>query len=284
VSAVLVAGALVVPRFARTVRLPAPVVFASVAAGVPAFARVAPPGRVRDYGTFMMQMWAYFQAFELPYGDHERDRQRLRVYYPIQIDRRLGRGVLPNARLQALRRSPRARIALDRALGAVYFLWIPQRHASMLWILFRHRNEFKRSAALVSGAFDLGWVIYTAFPTAPPWWARKHGHIPEGIHRVTVDASRALPLVPEETEEEADAANPWASMPSTHVASAAMIASVLFDIDRRLGTLAYLYAAGLSIAVVYLGEHYVVDVAAAAGTVLAIRTAEAAARRIVSPQ
>jgi membrane-associated phospholipid phosphatase len=151
----------------------------------------------------------------------------------------------------------------------------------LLWVLFRRPSAFARTAALVSAAFDLGWAIYTCVPTAPPWWAGKHGHLAERVDRVTVDASRVLPLVPEESEDQADAANPWASMPSTHVASALMLASAVFDEDHRLGVPAYAYAASLAVAVVYLGEHYVADVIGAVGLVVAIRLLEHAVRHPV---
>jgi hypothetical protein len=239
-----------------------------------------PTGRVRAYGTFLMQMWGYLQAFELPYDDRDQARKRLRVYYPIRIDRRLGGGVLPGARLQAIRHTT-LRDAVDRALGVVYFLWVPERHAAMLWILFRRPREFAHSALLVSTTFDLAWCIYTALPTAPPWWAAKHGRIPEPIERLTLEAGSQLPLAPRQSEDEANAANPWASMPSTHVASAIMIAHVLSDQDSRAGAAASSYAAALSLAVVYLGEHYVADVLAAALLVETIRRIDAAVARFV---
>jgi membrane-associated phospholipid phosphatase len=112
-------------------------------------------------------------------------------------------------------------------------------------------------------------VLYSAFPTAPPWWAAKHGKI-DGMHRVTVDVSRKLPLLPEENEKDDDQGNPWASMPSTHTSSAVMVALVALEADRRVGALAAAYAVCLGLALVYLGEHYVADVAAGAALSAAI--------------
>ena len=49
---------------------------------------------------------------ELPYDDPERLRRRLRIRYPIVVDRAIGLGRLPNARLQrGLARLPRGRRA-----------------------------------------------------------------------------------------------------------------------------------------------------------------------------
>ena len=62
----------------------------------------------RDVALFAMQMWAFTMAHELPYDDPERLRARLRTRYPIAVDRAIGLGRLPNARLQrALARLPR---------------------------------------------------------------------------------------------------------------------------------------------------------------------------------
>jgi membrane-associated phospholipid phosphatase len=57
-------------------------------------------------------------------------------------------------------------------------------------------------------------------------------------------------------------------MPSDHFASAAMTAILLGEIDPRLGAAAWAYALLLGFALVYLGEHYVIDLAA--GLVLAL--------------
>ncbi|HYY22745.1 MAG TPA: phosphatase PAP2 family protein [Thermoleophilaceae bacterium] len=245
--------------------------------GPPAASVALPRGRARGYATFMAQMWAYLRSFELAYAAPERLAARLRVEYPIVIDRRLGLGHTPTERLQRWRADAANARLVDRALGAVYFAWAPERQAGLLWILLRHPRRFARAAALVSGAFDVGWVLYTAFPTAPPWWAGKVGALP-GVTRATVDASRALPLVPEENERDRDQGNPWASTPSTHTASAAMLAIVLAELDPRAGLAAGGYLAALGLALVYLGEHYLFDVLTGLGLALAVRLCEPLAR------
>jgi membrane-associated phospholipid phosphatase len=269
VGACWLAAALAMPKLREAVRVPRALALAVVAGGPPAAAVALPKGRVRDYGTFLAQMWAYFRAFELTYAYPDKLRRRLRVDYPIRADRALGLGTPPGPRLQRLRRRPRLRPVLDRGLGTVYFVWALERHVVLLYVLAKHRERFARAATLVAASFDVGWAIYSAVPTAPPWWAAKHGHL-EGLHRVTVDASRALPLVPEENEDDSEQGNPWASMPSTHTSSAVMVALVALEADRRVGAAAVAYAACLGVALVYLGEHYAVDVAAGMALSLAI--------------
>ena len=53
--------------------------------------------------------------------------------------------------------------------------------------------------------------------------------------------------------------NPFAAMPSLHFATSVMAAHVLSDVGRGPGALGWTYAATLGFGLVYLGEHYVVD-------------------------
>jgi membrane-associated phospholipid phosphatase len=216
--------------------------------------------RALAYLAFIGHSVAYSQLFKLPHRDQAAQRARLRIRYPIAGDRLLGAGIVPGARLQRLRRRPRVRAVLDRFLGAVYFAWVPERHAALLWLLWRHPRSFARAATLVSLAFDVSLVYQALVPTAPPWWAAKYGLLQDGLERVTVEASDALPLVPHEDAYEAAEANPWASFPSPHTATAAVLAAVLAEADPRAGAIGVAYAATLCVALVYLGEHYVVDV------------------------
>src|SRR5205085_3671146 len=56
--------------------------------------------------------------------------------------------------------------------------------------------------------------------------------------------------------------NPLAAMPSLHFATSVTAAHVLSDSSPVAGALGWAYAATLGLALVYLGEHYVVDLLA----------------------
>jgi membrane-associated phospholipid phosphatase len=56
--------------------------------------------------------------------------------------------------------------------------------------------------------------------------------------------------------------NPFAAMPSLHFGTSVMAARVLSQIGRRQAALGWLYALTLGFGLVYLGEHYVVDLLA----------------------
>lgn len=79
-----------------------------------------------------------------------------------------------------------------------------------------------------------------------------------------------------------------AAMPSVHVAIAVLGALSAHEVDRRLGLLAWLYAAGVMVGSVYLGWHYALDgYVAVLATILIYRVAgpvtDAYWRRIVDP-
>jgi membrane-associated phospholipid phosphatase len=270
--------ALAMPKLRERFGIGRPVALAAVAAGVPASAVALPPGRFRPYGVFMAQMWAYLRAFELTYAEPERLRRRLLVDEPIRAERLMGGGRTPTERLQEWRDGSRHRDRADRIVGALYFAWALERHAVLLWIGLRHPDRLGRAAALVGATFDVSWLLFSAFPAAPPWWAGKAGRL-DGVRRVTVDASYSLPLVPEQSERDEDQGNPWASTPSQHAASATMVALVASGIDRRAGAATWSYAAALGLALIYLGEHYLLDVLTGVALAHAVHRVEPAARR-----
>jgi membrane-associated phospholipid phosphatase len=67
--------------------------------------------------------------------------------------------------------------------------------------------------------------------------------------------------------------NPLAAMPSLHFATSVMAAHMLAETGPVAGTVGWAYAGTLGVALVYLGEHYVVDLAAGLALAEGIRSA-----------
>ncbi len=65
--------------------------------------------------------------------------------------------------------------------------------------------------------------------------------------------------------------NPLAAMPSLHFATSLMAALLLAEAGPVAGALGWSYTATLGFALVYLGEHYVVDLLAGAALTAAVR-------------
>jgi hypothetical protein len=268
------AGAVAVPLLRRKLKIPAAATTAAVAAGPVGLAVAQPRTRARDAGMYALQMWAFFVGHELPYDDEKKLRSRLKVDYPMKLDRLLGAGRLPNARLQkGLAGLGRAN-AFDRTMAWIHWLWFFEPHGSLAWILARHPERFARSARQMSAVYDVGCGIYYAAPTAPPWWASKEGHTDEEIRRIMVEVGekqwgRAWDRMYSSLD-----GNPWAAMPSLHFAASLMAALLLAEAGPKEAVFGWGYAAALGFALVYLGEHYVTDLLAGAALVLAVRKGE----------
>lgn len=216
------------------------------------------------------QMWAYKIAYEIPYDRPERLAARLREEPPIRGDRLLGRGRTPTERLQAALRDPHRVSALDRLLTAVYLFWEAEPHLAMAAVLARRPDRFGALAARQAATYDLTLLGYWLTPTAPPWWAaEKSGRLDARVRRVPTRAIRELrgePLEQDDVEE----SNPWASMPSDHFASALAAGLALAEVHPAAGAAGLAYAALLGLSLVYLGEHYVVDLLAGGALALAV--------------
>ena len=73
--------------------------------------------------------------------------------------------------------------------------------------------------------------------------------------------------------------NPLAAMPSLHFATSMMAAQLLAETGPLAGALGWGYTATLGFALVYLGEHYVVDLLAGAALTTAMRRSRPARPR-----
>jgi membrane-associated phospholipid phosphatase len=274
VAAAALGAAVAVPLLRKRYKIQPAVTIAALAAGPPALAVVKPRSRVRDAGMYALQMWMFLIGHELPYDDPDNLRSRLRVGYPIRADRVIGGGALPNVRLQRALAGLGRRNVIDRFLSWVHWSWFIEPHAALAWILARDPEHFARSARQMSAVYDLGCVVYAAAPTAPPWWASREGYTDEKVRRIMEEVGeeewgRLWPVLYDTL-----GGNPWAAMPSLHFATSLMAALLLAEAGPVHATAGWAYAGALGFALVYLGEHYVVDLLVGAAIVLAARRGE----------
>ncbi len=267
-------AAVAVPLLRRRLKIPAAATVTALAAGPPSLAVVGRRTRLRDAGMYALQMWMFTMGHELPYDDPEAARSRLRVGYPIRVDRVLGAGELPNVRLQKALAGLGRRNALDRFLSWVHWAWFLEPHGALAWILARHPEHFARSARQMSAVFDLGCVVYMSVPTAPPWWASEEGYTDAEVRRIMVEVGeeewgRAWPVLYDTL-----GGNPWAAIPSLHFATSLIAALLLAETGSVEGIAGWAYVGALGFALVYLGEHYVIDLLAGAAIVVAVRRGE----------
>jgi membrane-associated phospholipid phosphatase len=269
----LVAAA-VIPLVRKRLRVPPAITTAAVASAPFALAVLRPRTRARDVGIFALQMWAFTVIHELPYDDPERLRARLRVRYPIRVDRALGGGRLPTRRLQQALASEDGVRSRDAFLSIVHWAWFLQPHAALLWVLLRDEQRFPRAARQMAAAFDIGCAVYMAVPTAPPWWAGENGYTGGPVRRIMVEVGEPMWGRAWEPLYKSLGGNPWAAMPSLHFATSGLSAILLSEMGTDAGVAGWAYALTLGFALVYLGEHYVVDLLAGAAIVALIRRGE----------
>ena len=245
-----------------------------------ALALATPRTRLRDAGIYALQMWAYYAHYDMPDDDPERLLARTRVDYPIRFDRAIAGGRLPTARLQqAFARRDQVR-AHDYALSWVHWTWFAMPHSALVYVLLRHPSRFPHAACLMAATFDLGLLVYWALPTAPPWWAAERGRT-EPVRRIMVEAGRRFWKRLWQPLYDGLEGNPFAAMPSLHFGTSVMAAYVLSGVARGPGALAWAYALTLGFGLVYLGEHYVLDLLAGLALAEAVRRAAPVARPLL---
>lgn len=265
------------PLLRRRLKIPPPVVTATAATVPLAIAVLTPRTRARDVAVCVGQMWAYLATYQMPNDDPEKLAKRVRIDYPVSIDRWLGGGELPGVRIQrALAKDGSVRLP-EQALVWAHWVWFAFPHGTAAYILARHPERFPRGALLTYSVFDLGLLGYWGLPTAPPWYAAKHGrlHLDEGpaLRRMMVEHGERFWKDHWQPLYGVLGGNPLAAMPSLHFATSLMAAYLLAELGPVEGAIGWTYALTLGFALVYLGEHYVVDLIAGAALTAGILAA-----------
>jgi membrane-associated phospholipid phosphatase len=256
-----VAVGVAAPLVRHRLRLRPPLISVLMLQAPGALALALPRSRVRDAGIYALQMWAYFAHYDMPDDDPDALLRRLKVDYPIRVDAAIGGGTVPSIRLQERLGRQGEVLPHEIVLSLVHWTWFLVPHGSLLFILLRQPAKYPRAAVLMSACFDIGCVVYWVVPTAPPWWAARNGSLPP-VRRIMAEAGERVwgplwgPLY------HSVEGNPFAAMPSLHFGTSVMAARVLSTAGRAPAAVAWTYAATLGFGLVYLGEHYVVDLLA----------------------
>jgi hypothetical protein len=185
----------------------------------------------------------------------------IRGRYVFQADRWLFGGAFPTEWLQRHLYHPGSVGVLAFACTAVYtsYFVVPHLFALILWR--RDREAFLQYGLAVLFTVYAGLLVCLAVPTAPPWLAGRFAGAPHVARVVTA----VLGHSPEGSGSGAVAGNPFAAMPSLHMAVTTVIVIALWrrPVLRELGIL---YAVAMAFALVFLGEHYVTDELAGVAT------------------
>ncbi len=235
-----------------------------LAAGLP-IAGIALLGAGRDRGVWIVYIlgfvaFAYLRALadETPFP--------VQFSYAIDFERALFLGIVPTIWLQAKFYQLGQPSLVDQLTVFIHFTYffVPHVFAFTLWR--QNHLVFRRYVAAALGCYYFALLSCIVLPTAPPWLAGQTGQLVH-VYRVVEDVlTNANPAAYDYAYEVAGT-NAVAAMPSLHFAIAYLIALASRALGIRSGTLGVSYAIAMACALVYAGEHYVVDLIA--GGVLA---------------
>jgi len=211
-------------------------------------------------------------AYELIRGYQATLNAMVHVAGMIDAERSLLGGNLATAMLQSAFHPAHGPDLVAAAATVMYVLHVPLPIAVGAFLWFRSRANFPDYVAAILVLSTAAFITYLLLPVAPPWWAAAHGYLPgpggqplitylqpaafasiidsAGLDGHTVFAVAFGDISPDQI----------ASFPSIHAAYPFL--AYLFA-RRVLGrgrwaVLAYAVAAWFSI--IYLGDHYLVDV------------------------
>lgn len=177
--------------------------------------------------------------------------------FPIAVDRLLGLGAIPTVVLQSAYTLGHAGLHdwLAIAIHLSYYL-VPPGVGVVLWL--RKSEAFAPYILGLAFLYLLGVAMHFAFPTAPPWLASQMGRI-SPVNRILFDVvyGESPSLLGYGTQ--VAAGNDVAAMPSLHAGAAAMVAFAARGRGRGPRTIAVAYLCLMCLSLVYLGEHYVID-------------------------
>lgn len=153
---------------------------------------------------------------------------------------------------------------LDVLSGFFYLSWVPVPLMFAVWLFFRD----KRMLLDFSLAFLLtnlyGFVLYYAYPAAPPWYVELHGFqenfsIP-GNEAGLANFDRIMGIELFHSMY-AKNANVFAAIPSLHAAYP--VITLYFAIKKKLGLAVWAFfviCVGIWFAAIYTRHHYIIDV------------------------
>ena len=181
--------------------------------------------------------------------------------YVIVADRWLGGGVVPTVAMQARFYELGNPSVWDYYTLLTHFTYffVPHLFAFALWN--HNRGLFRRYVVSALATYYVGLVACVLLPTAPPWLAGQTGALAH-VFRIAEDVYAGASVEAYDYAYAVAGTNAVAAMPSLHQAIAALIALATMRIHPVAAALGWAYAITMGVALVYTGEHYVVDLLA----------------------
>ena len=155
---------------------------------------------------------------------------------------------------------------VDVIAGLFYLCWIPVPLAFAAYLFFTNKRQFLYFSLTFVLVNMLGFIVYYAYPAAPPWYIQFHGF---NFHPLTQGNTAGLARFDKYFNINlfksiyAKGSNVFAAMPSLH--SSYPVIVLYYGIKNRLGVINWFFGivmVGIWFTAVYASHHYVLDVLA----------------------
>ena len=223
---------------------------------------------LRDWIPFI----GLFFAYELMRGYADNFGAAVHIEDVLALERWLFLGSVPTATLQAWLHPP---IGVDpwAVIGTIfYFLHFPLPLAVAFFLWLRRRRVFYDFVAAMIVLSMAGFVTYLLLPVAPPWYAAERGLLP-GVEYLKENGFAGLAALFGFSESSylytyvfySINPNEVAAFPSLHAGYPFLAFLFARRIFGRIGWLMLAYTAAVWFSIVYLADHYVVDILGGVG-------------------
>jgi hypothetical protein len=153
---------------------------------------------------------------------------------------------------------------LDILAGVFYLTWIPVPLVFAAYLFIKKREQFFYFSLTFFLVNIIGFIIYYAFPAAPPWYVQQHGFV---FHAATAGSTAGLSKFDHYfnagifSSIYSQSSNIFAAMPSLH--SSYPVIVLYYGLKNKLGLANILFSTimcGIWFSAVYASHHYVLDV------------------------
>jgi hypothetical protein len=155
---------------------------------------------------------------------------------------------------------------LDVLTGIFYLMWVPVPLAFATYLFFKNKEQFVRFSLTFVWVNLLGFVVYYAFPAAPPWYVQEHGFtfiaktagntagLARFDHFFNITLFQGI---------YSKGSNVFAAMPSLHSSYPVIVA--YYGLKNKLGKINIFFLVvmiGIWFSAIYTSHHYTLDVLA----------------------
>lgn len=225
---------------------------------------VVPLGRARSFLlSFAPYTFAWFAFTALrSLADETVIARTLNTKVPA-LERWIFRGQLPTIMLQDRLFNPLHLHWYDYLCTGVHWSYFIVPHAVAIRTWYKNPEFFRHYLSAMTLLIAMGLCIYFLIPTNPPWLAPEAINSPSApvVYRVMESVGKSLGGgLYNASYRVIGESNPIAAMPSMHMAITFLTVFPAIHAGRKWAGAAFVYSAMMAFSLVYMGEHYIVDV------------------------